>query len=77
MTIRKRKKRSTPSMFHVGDHVAFSLGNRKVRGIIVEDRGAIAAGGRRLFQVKVPLDPGEPTLFEMPLDEIEAERTTS
>src|SRR5438093_1569217 len=63
-------KRTSPA-FQVGDRVRFVLNNRKVWGVIIEDRGNIGVGGRRLFYVEVPLDPDEPMVFLMPADELE------
>ncbi len=60
------------SRFHVGDRVRVDLGRRKLTGVIVEDRGAIGAQGRRLFQVDIPMDPFEPMSVELPEDEMEA-----
>jgi hypothetical protein len=52
--------------------VRVDLGRRKLTGVIVEDRGAIGAQGRRLFQVDIPMDPFEPMSVELPEDEIES-----
>src|SRR5260370_2301285 len=60
------------SRFRVGDRVRVDLGRRKLTGVIVEDRGAIGAQGRQLFQVDIPMDPFEPMSVELPEDEIEA-----
>jgi hypothetical protein len=60
------------SRFNVGDRVRVDLGRRKLTGVIVEDRGAIGAQGRHLFQVDIPMDPFEPMSMELPEDEIEA-----
>jgi hypothetical protein len=52
--------------------VKVDFGRRKLIGVIVEDRGAIGAQGRRLFQVDIPMDPFEPMSVELPEDEIES-----
>jgi hypothetical protein len=57
--------------FHIGDLVRIDFGRRKLTGVIVEDRGAIGAQGRHLFQVEIPMDPFEPMNVELPGDEIE------
>jgi hypothetical protein len=59
--------------FHVGDWVQLAMGPRKVSGKIVEDRGLLGVGGRRLFYVQVPQDPYEPKVLLMPEDELESE----
>src|SRR5437667_12049024 len=58
--------------FRLGDRVKVAFGRRKLTGVIVEDRGAIGAQGRHLFQVNIPMDPFEPMMVELPEDEIEA-----
>ena len=60
------------SSFHIGDRVSIGFGRRKLTGVIVEDRGAIGAQGRRLFQVSIPMDPFEPMMVELPEEEMEA-----
>jgi hypothetical protein len=51
----------------VGDRVSFLHGTSEVSGRIVEDRGLIGVGGRRLLRVSVQLDPVlEPVEFEIP-----------
>jgi hypothetical protein len=59
------------SPFHVGDRVRVDFGRRKLTGVIVEDRGAIGAQGRHLFQVDIPMDPFDPMSVELPEDELE------
>jgi hypothetical protein len=61
-----------PSSFRVGDRVRVDFGRRKLTGVIVEDRGAIGAQGRHLFQVTIPMEPFEPMIVELPEDEMEA-----
>lgn len=58
-------------LFQVGDHVRFTLGMRKVSGIITEDRGNIGRGGRRLYIVATPEDPEEPAFHLVPAEEME------
>jgi hypothetical protein len=70
--MRKTLKRN----LRVGDAVSFLLGNRRVHGVIAEDRGPLGADGKRLYRVMVSLLPGESTYFEMPEDEITAEEQT-
>ncbi len=60
------------SPFHVGDRVRVTFGRRTLTGVIVEDRGAIGAHGRRLFQVDFPMDPFDPMSMELSEDEMEA-----
>lgn len=50
-----------------------NLGVRIVRGKIVEDRGEIGAGGRRLVRVEVPISgTDEVRVFEVPAEELVA-----
>lgn len=56
----------------VGDRVSVDFGRRRLTGVIVEDRGAIGARGRRLFRVNIPMDPFEPMMLELPEDELES-----
>ena len=42
----------TNNNFKVGDRVILQLGNRKVRAQVVEDRGPIGKGGRRLLRIR-------------------------
>jgi hypothetical protein len=58
--------------FRVGDRINVRFGPRKLTGVIVEDRGAIGAQGRHLFQVNIPMEPFEPMMLELPEDELEA-----
>lgn len=58
--------------YRVGDRVRIDFGRRKLTGTIVEDRGAIGAGGRHLYRVDVPMEPLDPMTVEVPEDDIEA-----
>jgi hypothetical protein len=55
----------------VGEWVTFSVGGREVLGRVIEDRGGIGVGGRRLLRVlAVTAGPGQPAVFELPSGEI-------
>jgi hypothetical protein len=73
MATRSRKnKRSANSIFKVGSRVQVRIGLTDCPGIIVEDRGFIGAGGRRLWTVKVDFDPPNVTYIELPEVEMKA-----
>jgi hypothetical protein len=46
-----------------GDRVRFTFGGRRILGIIVEDRGSLAGGGRRLYAVRARLDPANESVL--------------
>ena len=58
--------------FRVGDRVHVRFGPQNLIGTIVEDRGLITSGGRRLFRVRVDLDATDTTFIEFPEDELTA-----
>ena len=62
----KRKPR-----FRVGDAASFLYGPRRVRGEIIEDRGPLAAYGRRIYLVQATLGQEEATTFEIPEDDLD------
>jgi hypothetical protein len=59
-------------LFKIGDRVRLRLGLHDAQGTIVEDRGLLGAGGRRLYALKLELDPPNGTYTEMPEDELTA-----
>jgi hypothetical protein len=61
-----------PGKFRVGDRVRLKYGFRGVIGEIVEDRGLILAGGRRLYGVKLSFDEGNEFITERPEESLEA-----
>jgi hypothetical protein len=64
---RKNRKR-----LRVGDRVSFMFGIRRVYGVVVEDRGPLGGHGRRLLAVRSKLGGSEPTVIELPVDELRA-----
>jgi hypothetical protein len=66
-----KKTKRPPPLFRVGDRVLLERGGRKVDGVVVEDRGNLGIGGRRLYYVEIPMDPFEPVRSLRSEDELE------
>ena len=62
-----------PKTISVGDSVRFTLGITPVHGIVIDDRGPIGANCVRIFRVRVPNDPYDDGVIEMPEDELALE----
>ncbi len=61
--------------FKRGDRVRFFIGSSDVVGVIIEDRGPIGIGGRRLYGINFPIEAEEPRYVELP--EVEFTPVTS
>ncbi len=60
-----------PGPYGEGDRVRLLWGVTPVEGIIVEDRGNLGVGGRRLYRVRVQLDEiTEPIETSLSADEL-------
>jgi len=57
----------------VGDNVRFTFGTTPVHGIVIDDRGPIGANRVRIFRIRVPNDPYDEDVIEMPEDELALE----
>jgi len=57
--------------FPVGSQVSFVFGRHRLKGFIVEDRGAIGAGGRRLYRIEASLNAEAPLVLELPDDQLQ------
>lgn len=62
----KKHAKETPPEFKVGDAVSFAFGNDWLSGKVVEDRGCLGIGGRRLYGIKFEINPGEDAYVEAP-----------
>jgi hypothetical protein len=61
----------TPGPFRDGDRVRLLWGVTPVEGIVIEDRGNLGVGGKRIYRVRVRLDDiTEPMESEWPVDEL-------
>ena len=58
--------------FHVGDQVVFKYGVRDISGRIVEDRGNIGVGGRRLYRIEADVDGIDSLAIELPIDDFKS-----
>jgi hypothetical protein len=62
----KFDEEESPPKFKVGDRVLFPRPGGKVEGVVVEDRGPIGVGGRRLYGLNYEFLPGETRYTERP-----------
>ena len=58
--------------FRVHDKVEFTFGTRRVKGFVEEDRGPLGVGGRRIYRVRLDMDPYDSMYFELSEDDLEA-----
>ena len=72
--IRSNGKASRP-LFKKGDFVTFLFGNGTAIGEIIEDRGCLGIGGRRLYGIRFEINPGDLSYIEMPEEELTAGAT--
>ncbi len=68
----KANGRGRSARFKKGDFVSFLFGNGTVTGRVVEDRGRLGIGGRRLYGIRFEINPGQETYTEMPEEELTA-----
>jgi hypothetical protein len=64
----RRQRRATPK---VGSVVGVRMGAEVKRARVIEDRGNLGFGGRRIVRVEIDSDPAfddEPIRFERPVD---------
>ena len=72
VTRRRKDPRVRGDRLKVGGRVRFRFGGRQVTGVIVEDRGPIGVGGRRLYTVRARLDSTVESTFEIPAHDLRA-----
>ena len=65
------KKSQSEPRFQVGSQVVFRFGQERLKGFIVEDRGAIGVGGRRLYRIEAPFDDETPLVLELPREDLQ------
>jgi hypothetical protein len=57
-------------VFTVGTYVLVPMVGNDWRALILEDRGPIGAGGRRMLLVRAELEATDPIEFEVPADTV-------
>lgn len=67
-----KKDVAATRLFRVGDRVRIRFGEYPVDGVVVEDRGPLGFGGRRLYRIEFNHEvPPDPVYTELPAEEIE------
>lgn len=72
----KLLQQSAARRLKAGDLVSFLRAGRRVTGQVIEDRGPLGVGGRRLYRILAPVPPEGPeesSSFEMPEEEMTIE----
>ncbi|MBI4581347.1 MAG: hypothetical protein HY718_16720 [Planctomycetes bacterium] len=65
----KNSRKRTP--VRVGDSRFLHVGTRRIRVRVIEDRGPIGVGGRRLVRVqRLNSETEEPLAFEVPAEDL-------
>jgi len=66
----KTDGKARSACFKKGDWVSFPFGAGTITGQIIEDRGRLGIGGRRLYGIHIEINPGELSYTEMPEEEL-------
>ena len=72
---KKANGKANRPLFKKGDRVSFLFGTGRATGEVVEDRGCLGIGGRRLYGIKFEINPGDQAYIEMPEEELTAGST--
>ena len=68
-----KSRRSSQKTLRVGSRVKLDFGGREVTGVVIEDRGRLGVGGRRLLRVRLDWsEVAEPIEGEFPESELRA-----
>jgi hypothetical protein len=65
-----------PAAFRLGQWVQFMLVDRPIQAVVVEDRGLLGYGGRRIHGIEFDLDPWNHRYGELPEDDLVAVDST-
>jgi hypothetical protein len=52
-----------PGPYRVGDRVAFRFGSADVVGVIIEDRGPLGRGRKRVYGIEFLMDDVSPAMY--------------
>lgn len=56
--------------YGVGDRVTIDWGGVWIEGVVVEDRGNLGVGGRRILRVRFRFDEDIEDTFELPAEDL-------
>mgnify|MGYP001612194702 CR=1 FL=1 len=66
------KRTGNQSIPKVGSRVMVTFGGKEVAAIVIEDRGPLGVGGRRLLRVRLDFaDEGDAIEFELPAADVQ------
>jgi hypothetical protein len=69
-------RRKVVSKFRVGDRVWYDSGLYRWKAELIEDRGKLGVGGRRIWRIHtLSSSPGAESTFEVPEEELELARS--
>lgn len=68
--VKARWLATNPGPFKVGDRVRYMRVFTPVEGVIIEDRGNLGVGGRRVYRLRVQLEEGHEIETELPDDKL-------
>jgi hypothetical protein len=66
----KRATTSQEQEYRVGDRVRMDWGGHEIEGTVVEDRGNLGVGGRRILRVHFRFDDYDEDTFEVPAEDL-------
>jgi hypothetical protein len=58
-------------VFREGDHAMLRFGSSDIVVEVIEERGPIGVGGRRLVRIRMPITAADPVEFEIAEAELE------
>lgn len=70
-TAKKSPDSQSRHPLNVGDKVRFQFGVRRITGEVIEDRGNLGVGGRRLLRIRFPITRSEDHEIELPEADVE------
>lgn len=65
-----RAARTQDHSYKVGDRVKMDWGGHEIEGTVVEDRGNLGVGGRRILRVHFKFDEYDEDTFEVPAEDL-------
>jgi hypothetical protein len=73
-----KRKKAPRLRFRLGDRVEYYIGPQRWRAEVVEDRGKLGFGGRRIYRIRtLSRSPGAERTVEMPEDLLKLVRRKS